>query len=59
MFDDRGRVQLYLGENRLTALIDGRAMLILYVPDEVEGTDPVAAMEAALAAIAANDFSDY
>jgi hypothetical protein len=59
VFHDRGRVQVYLSENSLTALIDGRAMLMLYVPDDTPGTDPVAAMEAVLARIAATDFTAY
>ena len=59
VFHDRGRVQVYLRDAHMTALIDGRGMLLLDVPDVADGTDPVAAMEAVLARIAANDFSGY
>jgi hypothetical protein len=59
VYHDRGRVKVYLGEKALTALIDGRGMLMLDVAEVDEGADPVAAMEAVLAGIAANDFSDY
>jgi hypothetical protein len=34
-------------------------MLMLYVPDALPGTDPIAAMEAVLARVAANDFTTY
>lgn len=59
IYHDRGRVQVRLQESALTALIDGRAMVMLYVPDAAAGTDPLAAMEAVLARIAGTDFSGY
>jgi hypothetical protein len=59
VFHDRGRVQLYLQDDLMTALIDERGMLIITVMDKAPGTDPVAAMEAVLARIAATDFSGY
>ena len=59
VFHDRGRVKVYLGENGLTALLDGRGMLMLDVKEAAKGADPVAAMEAVLARIAAHDFTDY
>ncbi|MCB6177829.1 hypothetical protein LHP98_06750 [Rhodobacter sp. Har01] len=59
VLNDRGRVQVHLQETSLTAVIDGRAMLMLYVPEVAPGTDPLAAMEAVLARIAATDFSGY
>lgn len=59
IYHDRGRVQVRLQESALTALIDGRAMLMLYVPDAAPDTDPLAAMEAVLDRVAATDFSGY
>lgn len=59
VFHDRGRVQVYLTEHTLTALIDGRALLMLYIPTKTPGTEPLAAMETVLARIAATDFSSY
>lgn len=59
VFHDRGRVKVYLGETALTALIDGRGMLMLDVTEVEDGADPVAAMEAVLAGIAANDFGGF
>jgi len=59
VYHDRGRVKVYLGEKALTALIDGRGMLIVDVSEVAEGADPLAAMEAVLAGIAAHDFSGF
>ncbi|MFZ1468200.1 MAG: hypothetical protein WAT09_04390 [Paracoccaceae bacterium] len=59
IYHDRGRVKVYLGADGLTALIDGRATLMLDVLEVETGADPVAALEAVLAHFAANDFSDY
>ena len=59
VYHDRGRVKVYLGEKALTALIDGRGMLMLDVAEVEDGADPLAAMEAVLAGIAAHDFSDF
>ncbi len=58
-YHDRGRIKVYLHEEGMTALIDGRAMLVLDVNSAEEGSDPIAAMEAVLAQIAANDFTTY
>lgn|GEM_PF-1106412 len=59
VYEDRGRVKVYLSENKLLAQIDGRATLILNAALVPEGSDPKAALEAVLAHFAANDFSDY
>lgn len=59
VFHNRGRVQLYLADKGLTALIDGRGTLVLDVTVTEAGADRVAAMETVLAGIAANDFSGY
>jgi hypothetical protein len=59
VFHDRGRVQVYLQDTGLTALIDSRAVLSITVTGKAPGTDPIAAMEAVLARVAAADFSGY
>jgi hypothetical protein len=59
VYHDRGRIRVYLGDKGLTALIDNRALMTIDVTTIADGADPIAAMEAVLAHIAANDFSDY
>ena len=59
LYEDRGRLKVYMGENKLIAQIDGRATLTLNAFFMPKGSDPMAALEAVLAHFAANDFSDY
>ena len=58
-YEDRGRVRLVMRDDTMSALIDGRGVLTLKVGGAADGADPVAAMEAVLAQIAVNDFSEF